>query len=331
MKIFSILIAAFLFTTNVKAQSCNPLPVPYYEGFQGVTSTSQWPPCWLGVSMGTLFTFTSSGGSFAGCSAFNDNFFHSPEFILNAGYTYSASMVFWQNVNGKLWNKVALHLMKTSSLDLGVFASGTDFTTADSIVGGTFSVATTGTYHLGVEALKVGGLQPPNAFSFFDDLRVGCANNMIINSPISICVGESVELFGSGATSFTFQSSTAISQDNPFYDNALADETYTVSGLIYGSCVDTRTISVKVNECLGVKENKLNASLHNTTVNDHFTLETASGSGMLKLFDLLGKEVYAQSITNILTDVNLSNLPPGVYLLRFVDGNNQFSTKLLHN
>lgn len=329
MKIVSIIIAAIFFATNIKGQSCNPMPVPYHEGFQGVTSNSQWPPCWLGVSMGTLYTFTSSGGSFAGCSPSTDNFFHSPEFILKAGYTYSVSMVFWQSVEGKLWNKVALHIMKTSTLNLGIVASGTDFSTADSIVGGTFSVATTGTYHFGVQALKVGGLQPPNAFSFFDDLRVECANNMIVNSPISICVGESVELFGSGASSYTFQSSSGGSQDNPFYDSPNADETYTVSGLIYGSCVDTRTISVKVNECVGLKESKLTAVLYQNSLNNTVTLQTERGMGLVTVFDSFGNKVIARNITDVITNIDLANLLPGVYVLKFVDGADRQTLKLI--
>jgi hypothetical protein len=278
--------------------------------------------------MGSLLSFTSSSGSFAGCLASGSNYFNSPQFILTAGYTYSASMLFWQSSDVKMWDKVALHLVLGSNQNVGIVASGTDFSSRDTVISGTFSVVNSGTYHIGVQTVKTSGTPSPFSLSFFDDLRIDCAN-MVVQSPTMICLGEDVQISAFSALSYTFQNSNGPNYDNPYSDRPLTDETYTVSGLIYGNCIDKRIIQVKVDECLGVKENKLTAGVYPNPFHDRLTLQTERPSGEIAVFDLLGNKIYSRNITNISTEIELKDLTPGIYVLRHSDGTYQSTTKLV--
>ncbi len=327
-KIHALVVLFVLYAYSFNAQ-CTVKPVPFYDGFQSITASGQWPACWLGVSKGTLFTFIGPNGPFGGCNATGDSFFHSPQFILQTGVTYSASMLFSQSVEGNVFSKVALHLMKTTTLNLGEVASGTSFSTLDTIVGGTFSVANTGTYHIGVEMKKASGPAQISVLGFFDDLRIDCANNMIVNWPIAICEGEGVEIYASGATSYTFQNSNGTWNEIPHIDYPLADETYTVSGKIYGTCIESKIVNVLVDPCLGIEEHKLQVSLYPNPFTNQITIKTENNNGLISIFNLVGEMVYSTQITSHSTEINLNELPTGVYILHFVNGNNQQIIKLI--
>jgi hypothetical protein len=325
-KVVILSLIALLSSLRVLGQ-CNPQPAPFHEDFQSVTAPMQWPACWTST-MGSLFSFTSSSGSFAGCTGGQSNYFNSPEFILNSGYTYSASVVLWQSVSNKLWDKVSLYLVKGSNQNLGVVASGTSFAMSDTTIGGTFSVVNTGTFHLGIQFTKASGTPPPLSIGFFDDVRIDCAG-MIVSSPTMICAGENLEIAAYSALSYTFQNSGGSSNENPFVDQPTADETYTVSGLIYGNCVDTRIIQVKVDECLGVAENKMEVGLYPNPFHDRLVFQAKRPKGRIAIFDLFGNELCSQAITGLSTELVLNDLAPGMYVARFTDGVTQTAMKLI--
>ena len=49
---------------------------------------------------------------------------------------------------------------------------------------------------------------------------------------------------------------------------------------------------------------------------DHCTVECAATSGEITLFDVCGQQVLSTPIAGQSTDINLSNLSEGIYMLR---------------
>src|SRR5574343_213545 len=60
-----------------------------------------------------------------------------------------------------------------------------------------------------------------------------------------------------------------------------------------------------------------------------FTLNTKNGTGTIELIDMTGRQVLAKQIDAQSTTLNIENLTNGIYTVRYFDGTNTVSTKLI--
>jgi hypothetical protein len=216
--------------TTPAAVSVNVVPgtttnnVAYYEGFEGITVNNQLPNCsWAVSSSLTAQTCTApasnlrvphSGNKFA-CfynTPSGQTTFYSNGIYLSTGLTYSAGLWFQTPPFGNF-----------SSLTLLVGpnqAPAGQFTVAMltppvvqnySVLGGMFTVASSGLYYVAVQAVSGGG---STAYLCWDDLEVTapCTLNSpsitVTPSSATLCAGDTITLIASSPQSINWNNGT---------------------------------------------------------------------------------------------------------------------------
>lgn len=145
--------------------------VPYFEGFEGITSTNQLPNCSWMISNPTICqTYTASGtnnriprtgtkfGSFRYGTNTAGDYFYTNGIQLTAGVNYIASAYYvTDGANG--WSEFSLLYgtsQSTTALTGIASTTGTLTNTAYNNLAGTFSVSATGTYYIALKAIGNG-------------------------------------------------------------------------------------------------------------------------------------------------------------------------------
>lgn len=217
-------ITAVAGSVNVAATTTNS--VPYFEGFEGIAGPGKLPNCsWTASNMNsTCFTYTApqnqsrvacEGSKFASFyySPVADNFFWSNGIWMEAGVTYSINIYYLtEYYTDPTWQLNLWVGPNQSTVNANVVASsggsGSAASPACKLLSNTYTVATTGFYHVGINGKSNGTCC--GYYLSWDALEITAPCNLnpfplVVNSNAqTICAGQSVNLTASGASSYAW-------------------------------------------------------------------------------------------------------------------------------
>lgn len=252
-------------TVNVQSVTTNT--APYFEGFEGIGQNDKLPNCsWASSHPGsTCLTYTSvqnqnriprTGTSFASFyySPANNNSFWTNGIWLEAGLTYSASMWYQtEYYTYPTWQlNILLNTSQTAAGSTTIATSGGSGSAASpsyKSLSNTFSVPTSGYYHVGINAISNGGCC--GYYLSWDDLEISvpCQLNpvpLVVNANSStICAGQPVNLTATGADTYLWNTGAT---SGPITLNPQVSTTYTVVGTnAISGCTAMATQYIEVN------------------------------------------------------------------------------------
>lgn len=146
-------------------------------------------------------------------------------------------------------------------------------------------------------------------------ITVSALPSLTVSGKSTICNKESTTLTVTGAASYTWSSGQ---QSNTLALNPSTTTVYTVSASNSNSCQASKTITLTVNPCTGFSETDNSSSLLSVFPNPSegiFNVE-ADANTTLTVYDQFGFKQIELRVTNNPQQVDLTNLPAGVYLLQ---------------
>jgi hypothetical protein len=141
------------------------------------------------------------------------------------------------------------------------------------------------------------------------------------SSRTNICKGESTTLNGGGAVSYTWSpgsfTTSAISV------TPVVNGNYVVTGVSQFGCKNSATISLVVNLCNGLSalDNGRSLVVYPNPVQRFLTVESP-GNAAVVVYDISGKEVLRTNVAAGTSQLDVSGLPSGRYVLESTDGKN---------
>ncbi|PBQ31280.1 hypothetical protein CNR22_05710 [Sphingobacteriaceae bacterium] len=211
---FLILVAS-LFCIKSFSQCSTPTTVPYYEGFEIITTNNQLPGCWAISNPSTCLTFTGAGWTGTAGAAFyyspaQSSYFYSKAVQLYAGITYSTSA--WYKVLSNTtitWTDFSI-LLGTGQSSTGVVTlastNGAAVNMIYSPVSGTFAVASSGVYYFAVRGISNG--VSGSSVLYWDGFNVIIPCTISANTP-SVTVVANTNSICQGQNNFTATASGA--------------------------------------------------------------------------------------------------------------------------
>lgn len=148
----------------------------------------------------------------------------------------------------------------------------------------------------------------------------------VVATKTVICLGESVSLTASGATSYTW--TNAVTNGTTFTPTITA--TYTVMATA-GTCSNTAIKTINVNACTNINEydsENTIAILPNPN-NGVFIIQSSVFPAKCVLTDVTGKIILLKTITESNTSINISEFNNGIYYLNISNENSSFNYKMI--
>jgi len=164
-------------------------------------------------------------------------------------------------------------------------------------------------------------------------VNVGLVPGITINANSTvICVGEELQLKALGAASYNWVNSNGAVFSGPNVNITPASSAiYTVTGMDVNGCSNSSKITISVNDCSGLAENSLqNIHIFPNPVNDVLNITLSDeGAYTLRLMDVTGKIIYAETATTGNTALNLSGINTGVYSLTITNDRVSKTVKII--
>jgi hypothetical protein len=172
----------------------------------------------------------------------------------------------------------------------------------------------------------------------------GCTNTVaitvsVVPSPVveisgatTVCPGQMLTLFGSGANSYTWMPGGATGFAANF--NPQNTTTYSLTGSTSGCpSANTATATITVLTCVGIEEfaNALGSiSVYPNPTTGEFTVESGSSfAKTIEVMDVTGRSVLVENSSDAKVSLNISALNSGVYILRIKSESAQKVLKLV--
>jgi Domain of unknown function (DUF2341)/Secretion system C-terminal sorting domain len=226
---------------------------------------------------------------------------------------------------------IAVNALPTLTLNSGAICAGKSFTVNP-------TGATTYSYSSGSAVVT------PTATSTYTVMGVdanGCvgmaATTVTVNpNPVVtansgiICIGNSFTIIGSGASTYSYSSGTAIVSPT-------ATSVYTVTGANTNGCVGNATSTVTVNACVGVQEieNANALSIYPNPITSELNIAVNAKSFdniSLQIVNALGEIILTKAITTANLQINTAKFAEGVYFINIIDNNKVVKTqKIIKN
>jgi len=279
-------------------------------------------PVHLTASGATTYTWSGGGGT-----ANTATFFPTAVSVYSvAGTTNSCSVVKTITVNANPLPQVAINAPQS-------VCPGQPFTlTASGAVNYTWSSGTNGTTYTTT-------LNSSTSFSVNGLSQTGCRNTgfafvnvyplpfiNVTASSTMICLGEEVQLTGSGANSYQWLPGGQAG--NSFVTSPLSSIVYTCVGLDANNCENSTAITVSVSACQSIAESYLNGDykIFPNPVKSKLTLRANNSRNadvLVTVFDITGKQVIAQSLhfnESGNAELNMEKLAAGTYTVKLHSG-----------
>lgn len=255
----SLIIVLASVTFKIKSQCATPSVVPYFEGFQGITSNNQLPACWAISNPSTCITFTASGsqnGASFYSSPVGTSYFYSNGIQLKAGVIYSVAI--WYNTSfnpGTTWSNLSLLLGSAQSpVGQTTLASTPGIVTNQvaTALTNTFNVSVSGVYYVSVRATSSGGA---GQYLSWDDLSVIAPCTPSYNTP-SVAIVASSTVVCNGATppptftatgADTYSWSTGVTTSTAAINSMISMNFFVIGTSTLSSCSNTASILLVVN------------------------------------------------------------------------------------
>ncbi len=236
-------------TTAASVVSVQPITtanVPYFEGFEGITTINQLPNCsWTrnnpncqtNIQTGTNNRVPRTGTKFASVYGYfmnGTNYYYTNGIFLNSGITYSASVWYITEQFGYTNFRELSLLYGTTQSTVGLINIATQSVAVANVyksLSNTFTVATSGLYYVAVKVVS-----DASSFAYYlswDDLSITIpcqlnpVNLGVTATSTSICQGQSINLTASGANTYTWNTG---SNSNTISDNPSFNFVYSASG-----------------------------------------------------------------------------------------------------
>ncbi len=234
-------------SVNVAATTTNS--VPYFEGFEGIQGAGKLPNCsWTASNMnGTCFTYTApqtqnrsscEGSNFASFyyTPASDNYFWSNGIWMEAGITYSINIYYQtEYYTYPTWELNLWVSPNQSTVNANVVASsggsGSAASPACKLLNNTYTVATSGFYHVGINGKSNGTCC--GYYLIWDALEITVPCNLnpvplVVNANAqSVCAGQNLNLTATGADSYLWNNGAT---SNVISVSPLFPTTYNVVG-----------------------------------------------------------------------------------------------------
>ncbi|WP_317896879.1 T9SS type A sorting domain-containing protein [Aurantibacillus circumpalustris] len=146
-----------------------------------------------------------------------------------------------------------------------------------------------------------------------------------VASSYQLCKGDDVTLTGSGASSYRWSSNASLVQfGNPLVMTVQSSGGYTMTGTAANGCSGNASFVIDVDECTGINElvnNQNDVKVYPNPTTGIFNI-TANGAEIksVDVFDLTGRIVFSDSMKNNTANINVSQLPNGVYSIKVKTG-----------
>lgn len=142
----------------------------------------------------------------------------------------------------------------------------------------------------------------------------------------TVCVGNQVTLTGGGASTYIWNN--GVIDGTPF--TPAATQTYFVTGTDLNGCLNTDSVEVVVESCIGLQEQALNGfmSVYPNPGAGLFIVQVEQG-GNLTIADMTGRNIYNRFIQTGRTDIDLTGLAAGRYMLSFTNEDGEYHTGLV--
>jgi hypothetical protein len=150
----------------------------------------------------------------------------------------------------------------------------------------------------------------------------------------SVCQGGQTSLLAQGGTTYTWSPANTLSCTN--CQNPIASPTvttcYTVTVADTGNCTITDTICVVVLNCTSIEE-ELTASdisLAPNPFNTSFVINfSKSTAATLQVLNVLGNVVYTERVNGKQANINIAEMPMGIYLVRINTTTGSITKKII--
>lgn len=141
----------------------------------------------------------------------------------------------------------------------------------------------------------------------------------------NVCAGDNITILGSGGSSYTWLSNTAIMYvGNPLNVSLQSSAIFTVTGTDDNGCSNKFSLIMLVDACTGIQQNAGNAlgiKLYPNPTNGSFTIESAAaGEKTMEVSDVSGRTILSGKTGELKTEVNLSTLANGIYYVKIQSG-----------
>ena len=146
-----------------------------------------------------------------------------------------------------------------------------------------------------------------------------------VNTATLCPTAGSVTLTANGATTYSWTPATALSATTGSMVAAspTATTVYMVTGTT-GSCLSTKPTTVTVSACTGINQvsnaTKIAIYPNPSTGLVTVTIPTLNEGTVMYVTDMIGKEVYKTSVTNNSTNLDLTGLQKGMYMITISNG-----------
>ena len=215
-------------------------------------------------------------------------------------------------------------------VNLVAFGNGSSFLWSNSSSGPVISVSPTvqTTYSVIVtNSLNCSGVAS-------QQISIFPATNIQVSStaPSEMCVGETVTLSATGATSYQWVSGSSpfVQTGSDISVSPVVTTVYTVTGTDANNCSKATTIIQNVNECTGLSEVNAHSAViavYPNPAQGEFTIVFNSDSNrLIELTDLSGRVVLSKVSNEGSTRINISHLADGVYYAKI---NSELSSEVI--
>jgi hypothetical protein len=203
--------------------------------------------------------------------------------------------------------------------------SMTNVTTVSPLVATTYTVLASNALGCSSQATQLVGVNAlPNAA-------------VATSAPIEMCVGETVNLTGTGAVSYQWLSSSSsiVYQGSPISVSPNVTTTYTMTGTDANGCSKSVTLVQTVNECVGI--NQITAASNIISVfpnptNGDITIETRNNSyKVVEVVDLSGRVIASNGSADETIIMSMSAFANGIYYVKIQTNTSTEVVKIVKN
>ncbi len=140
---------------------------------------------------------------------------------------------------------------------------------------------------------------------------------------------QSTTLTANGAVSYTWSTG---SNNSSIIITPMVTTNYTVSGTSANGCTNSIVVTEYVSACTGIKElvNDHLAVVYPNPSHGEFNVEVKNNS-LLKVYDVLGKEIFSKTLETGINRVELQNIKTGMYFIKIVDHSGEKKGKIIIN
>lgn len=147
----------------------------------------------------------------------------------------------------------------------------------------------------------------------------------------TICIGQGVGMAAGGASTYSWSANAGSANTYSVSFFPTVTDTYTVNGTdATTGCTGAAAIVIVVQGCTGISSAAISGlSIFPNPSSGVYTIGSITESVTIEIFDSMGQIVYKTSCKNGLVNVDISNVPDGVFNLRMTDDHNNLLYKAI--